>query len=389
MPGSRDKVRGGRPPLSHPELSPQSPWRDATRCSAELRYRSKGPELMKKAKLPMDEDARLASLGKLEILDTPAEERFDRITRLTKKLFRVPIALVSLVDSDRQWFKSAQGLEASETPRDVAFCAHAILQDDGLIVEDARADERFADNPLVTGAPSVRFYAGQPICAPDGQRVGTLCVIDTQPRRVNRADRQSLRDLAGLVENELRVNRLSESQLKLRQTLRTARRKASIDPLTRAWNREASFDLLRRELERSQRGERPFAAVMLDLDYFKQLNDTKGHPAGDVVLREVADRMRSQVRPYDVVGRYGGEEFVLALLACPLDKAKDICERIRARIAGEPMETDAGPVSVTASMGLAVYDSERRADLDALLGAADQALLRAKQLGRNRVELAE
>ena len=113
--------------------------------------------------LPPDEAMRLAALRSLNILDTPAEERFDRITRLAQRLFDVPIALVSLVDTNRQWFKSCQGLDASETPRSISFCGHAILEDGPLIIEDATKDQRFADNPLVTGPPDIRFYTGQPL----------------------------------------------------------------------------------------------------------------------------------------------------------------------------------------------------------------------------------
>jgi len=136
-------------------------------------------------------------------LDTEAEPRFDRITRLARAVARVPIALISLVDAQRQWFKSRQGLDQRETAREVSFCAHAILADEPLIVPDAREDARFAENPLVTGPPFVRFYAGHPIHAPGGARVGTLCVIDTQPRGLSSQEDAALADLAALVDAEL------------------------------------------------------------------------------------------------------------------------------------------------------------------------------------------
>ena len=148
------------------------------------------------------EGDRLRSLHALGILDTPPEERFDRITRLAMLALDVPIALVSLVDADRQWFKSSQGLDATETGRDVSFCGHTILSDEPLVVEDALADERFADNPLVTGEPNVRFYAGVPLCDQDGHKLGTLCVIDRVPRQLAPDQHQLLLELASMAETE-------------------------------------------------------------------------------------------------------------------------------------------------------------------------------------------
>ena len=156
-----------------------------------------------RARLPEDEEARLAALNELEILDSAPEERFDRIVRIASEAFDVPIALVSLVDRDRQWFKSCIGLDVKETPRDMAFCAHAILEDEVLIVPDAFLDPRFADNPLVTGEPHVRFYAGCPLKLPDGNFMGTLCLIDTQPRQLDDRKTNLLRDLGHLAETEL------------------------------------------------------------------------------------------------------------------------------------------------------------------------------------------
>ena len=156
-----------------------------------------------RASLPENEAARLAALDELEILDSAPEERYDRIVRIASEAFDVPIALVSLVDRDRQWFKSCIGLDVKETPRDMAFCAHAILEDEVLIVPDAFLDPRFADNPLVTGEPHVRFYAGCPLKLPDGNLMGTLCLIDTRPRQLDDGKINLLRDLGKLTEIEL------------------------------------------------------------------------------------------------------------------------------------------------------------------------------------------
>lgn len=159
------------------------------------------------------EATRLAALRRLQILDTPPEERFDRITRLAARLFDVPIALVSLIDSNRQWFKSCVGMEVTEIDLSISFCAHAILNDDVFIIPDAISDPRFCDNPLVANAPFIRFYAGQPLRASDGSKVGTLCLIDQKPRSFSTADKASLRDLAIMMENELNAIELSASLL--------------------------------------------------------------------------------------------------------------------------------------------------------------------------------
>ena len=165
---------------------------------------------MKKPDSPANELARITALHGLGILDTPAEERFDRITRIALQTFNVPIALVSLVDSNRQWFKSCQGLPVSETPREISFCGHAILGDGIFLVPDALADARFADNPLVTDDPKIRFYAGCPLVSKGGQKLGTLCIIDRKPRTFSATALRALSDLARLVERELNERDLAE-----------------------------------------------------------------------------------------------------------------------------------------------------------------------------------
>ncbi len=154
---------------------------------------------------PPDEVQRLNVLHALNLLDTPAEAVFDRITRLAAQVLNVPIALVSLVDADRQWFKSCAGLDAVETPREVAFCAHAIMQAAPLIVADATQDVRFSANPLVTGDPNIRFYAGVPLRSAGGLAIGTLCAIDSKPRQFSADETNILIDLAALVSKEVQL----------------------------------------------------------------------------------------------------------------------------------------------------------------------------------------
>ncbi|CAO3357608.1 sensor domain-containing phosphodiesterase [Azospirillum melinis] len=160
------------------------------------------------APIPAREEDRLAMLQRYELLDTPAEAAFDQITRLAAKLLKVPVALISLVDRDRQWFKSRVGLPVQETPREHAFCAHALDSDALLVVGDARQDERFADNPLVTGDPNIRFYAGAPLRTADGLALGTICVIDDQPRPpLTPEEEEALRDLSAMTMAHIEARR--------------------------------------------------------------------------------------------------------------------------------------------------------------------------------------
>ena len=174
---------------------------------------------MQQPATPLNETQRLEELCSLGVLDTPAEERFDRITRTAQSLFSVPIALISLIDHDRQWFKSRQGLAAEQTPRNISFCGHAILGKTAFIIENADADPRFIDNPLVTAAPFVKFYAGMPLRGPKGNKIGTLCIIDNVARKMNGAAIAALTDLAKWAEAELasaysfRLAHARESQL--------------------------------------------------------------------------------------------------------------------------------------------------------------------------------
>jgi GAF domain-containing protein len=155
------------------------------------------------APFPPDEQERVAALRELHILDTPTEERFDCLVRFVKQKLQVPIALISLVDTNRQWFKTCIGLPINETSRDASFCAYAILGEGILVIPDATKDERFADNPLVTGAPFIRFYAGCPLREPQGHKIGTLCLIDRLPRQLDEPQLQRLTRIASMVEHQI------------------------------------------------------------------------------------------------------------------------------------------------------------------------------------------
>lgn len=333
--------------------------------------------------LSPDEPFRLAALRQTNVLDSPIEERFERFTRMVCRILDVPMSAISLVDSDRQWFKSMQGHSATQTPRCISFCGHAILDREVMIVPDATKDERFADNPLVQGVPNIVFYAGCPLRSPEGLNIGVLCAIDHQPREINEDDIQSFRDLASMVENELQTTVTQTVQGDLLKQIEAERRKAMVDSLTRLWNREGVMNLLEEEIRHARKhGERPPVVMVADIDHFKQINDTYGHPTGDEVLRKVAKLFLGGVRSKDSVGRIGGEEFIFVLPGIhDREVALAVAERIRASVAEKPI----GEVKVTTSVGIAFALEGEDTNAEPLISAADEQLYCAKRSGRNKV----
>lgn len=519
---------------------------------------------------PKDEAARQTRLDAIGLLDTDRSERFDRLTKLVSQILEIPIALISLVDRNRQWFKSKHGIDVCETERSISFCAHVVSNQETLLITDTLEDPRFVDNPLVTGSPYIRFYAGVPLIL-DGFTLGTLCVIDHKPRTlpahqlqilelmarivvdecqlwelikqheqqtalqlqqehyrqkknlqlqlINQAQKIFLQSqdvksacsdifdgLLNLVESQfgfigqvfhhtdgtpfLRVHHITdiswnalsramyrqyhestldfhnldnlfgqavlsnteiitndpaqhpfsrgvpeghptlhcflgiplrhagqvkgmmgfankpggysqadiewltpisdtlgllfharnseEARLKAESELKVL---ATRDPLTSLFNRRAFIDQCEERLEAVAEGQ---LLVMLDLDHFKQINDTYGHAAGDAVLRHVSQSMQDHLRQQDLLGRLGGEEFAI-LLTAPInhDSAERILARLHQVIAESPIVFGSQEISVTASAGTALQHTGDQ--LDDLLSRADASLYQAKAEGRNRI----
>lgn len=311
---------------------------------------------MQKPSVPAKERERLQTLRDLEILDTPPEEHFDRVTRLARRLFSVPIVLLSLIDEDRQWFKSRQGLDVTETPRDISFCGHAILDDEPLVVSDARADRRFDDNPLVTSEPNIRFYAGHPLSAPNGHRLGTLCLIDRRPRELTEDDLQLLGDLAGMVEDEF-----------------AARQVATVDPLTGIANRRGFETIGNKALQLCQRANNPASLLFLDIDGLKAINDERGHEEGDLALREFSELLTDTFRESDVVARIGGDEFVVFMSGARAVETQAAVKRLGHSVAAQNMRAERD-YEIRFSVGAAAYDPERHRSLEDLVREADELM---------------
>ncbi len=326
------------------------------------------------APCPPDEVPRLRALATYDIMDTPPDPRIDVFVRMAAQFYDVPTSLVSLIDKDRQWFKAAVGIDVKQTPRELAFCAHAILSPaEVLVVEDATRDPRFADNPLVTGAPNIRFYAGAPILDGEGYALGTLCIVDSKPRTLDETGRRRLADMAIAVGSTLDLHR---SRLHLQRT-------ATHDPLTGLVNRALFDSSLNAAVEEARVG-RECAVLCLDLDGFKAVNDQLGHAAGDAVLHVVADRLRASVRRSDLVARLGSDEFAV-LMPGPLlpGTPRDLATRIIDAFAA-PLRILGEDVALRTSIGFAVAPDDGMEGA-ALLRAADMALYRAKGDGRGRV----
>lgn len=310
---------------------------------------------------PKNEEERLETLRALNILDTVPEERYDRLTRLAKRLFDVPIALVSLVDENRQWFKSSMGIDVKESPREISFCGHAILGDEILEVPDATQDERFYDNPAVTNNPNIRFYAGCPLTMADGSKIGTLCLVDNHPRQLQEEDKILLRDLAHLVEAEMAAMQL-----------------ATMDTLTQLSNRRGFEAIAQHAINLCKRLGKPATLLFFDLNDFKKINDQYGHASGDVALQTFSATLMNAFRNSDVIARLGGDEFVVLLTNTLPEVANKVLDRLSDMIADHNL-LDNNDYDISYSVGIIEYDSQKHESIIDLINDADQLMYAQKK----------
>jgi diguanylate cyclase (GGDEF)-like protein len=316
---------------------------------------------MIKPEIPENESERLHALRTLQILDTTHEERFDRVTRMAKRIFGVSISLVSLIDQDRQWFKSKQGFEATEMPRDISFCGHAINQDGLFIVPNASKDERFFDNPLVTSAPNIRFYAGYPLKIRGGLNIGTLCLLDEAPREMDEEDQLLFKDLGAIIEQEIRSIQL-----------------ATLDALTLISNRRGFLNLVDYGFKVCQRNKISMSFLLFDLNKFKAINDQYGHHEGDFVLVKFAQLMIETFRNSDVIGRLGGDEFVAMMTSSDEENTNTILARFEVAIE-EANATMNKPYKIEYSVGLVHFQHNTEKTPEEMIQAADAAMYKNKK----------
>lgn len=362
------------------------------------------------------ETLRLAKLQDYGILDTLPEQLYDDITALAAHICQTPTALVSLVDSHRQWFKSKIGLSVSETPRSMAFCAHTIQSEDVMIVEDTLLHPQFHDNPLVTGEPFIRFYAGAPLITPDGHALGSLCVLDQKPHQLTQEQIQALRVLSHQVvaQIELKYQRdqlaLSSQQLEQKVQERTASLTASLhrlltaqsalikreararhnalhDPLTNLPNRSYFLERLDQAIQLSHRQpNHRYAVLFIDINDFKSINDTLGHDVGDELLTHVAKQIQQQLRKSDLVARLSGDEFAVLLDDIPhAEKAVIVTKRIQQQLR-LPTTLLGHTLSVGASIGI-TFSTHGYRTAEAALKDADIAMYEAKKSAKQRIQV--
>ena len=343
---------------------------------------------MSRAARPPNETERLAALHAYGILDTPPEASFDALTRIAAYLCGTPIAVINFIDRERQWFKSEIGLGVRETPLEVSICAHALLQPGLFVVPDTTQDPRFADNPLVSGEPHLRFYAGALLESDEGHPLGTLCVLDHTPRTLTPEQGEILQALAGQVMLLLQLYRQNQKQAEMLAQIDAARREmaylAATDALTGLANRRAFGERLSQEIARVARGKGPSCLIMADLDHFKNINDHYGHQTGDHALTVFAATCMSVFREVDLIGRWGGEEFAMLLPDTVLDDALRVAERLHTALGRTPITGNGDSFRLSVSLGVVEIDGTR--GIDEVLHAADEALYTAKEAGRNRTE---
>lgn len=334
---------------------------------------------------------RVSALEEYRILDTAPEADFDNLVALAARICETETAAVSFLDERRQWFKAIKGLDVRETPIAVSFCNHALESCEIFQVKDASRDPLFASNPMVTGRPHIRWYAGIRILAADGTPIGSLCVVDSKPRPqgLNELQRMTLRVLAAQVQSLLALRRSvfeRQAQLNAQAKLtKKLRHVAEHDALTGLPHRVPFKKRLTAAMRDAEAANERVVLMLVDVDHFKQINDSMGHDVGDAMLRKFSARLRAAVRSTDTVARLGGDEFGVLLKGIDREEeiaaiSRSINERLH-----EPMRHRGRLVECRASIGLAIFP-DHAASPEELTKCSDLALAQAKR-ERGRIQI--
>jgi diguanylate cyclase (GGDEF)-like protein len=301
------------------------------------------------------EEQRVAALKELDILDTPPEERFDRLTRIATRIFNVPVAQITLLDGDRQWFKSIQGAELTEVPRAITFCTHTVETANGtMVVTDAEKDSRFDGNPMVHSEPNIRFYAGSSLSYSENVRLGTLCILDVKPRQMSENDIAILEDLAAVAQREIITMQL-----------------AMLDELTGLSNRRGFISRAESSLSLAKRENIKVSLAFIDLDKFKLINDNFGHKKGDEALVVFSRLVKSVCRSSDLIARIGGDEFVVLFMGSDKDSAEKKLKNLAEKI----VEVNSNsPYEILFSHGVVECDLQKEISISALLDESDKLM---------------
>lgn len=297
--------------------------------------------------------------------DTPLADRFDHLARMAQQIFDVPIVLVNLFDGHRQWFRSCIGSGAKEIPQELSFCGYTALSRDLFLVPDTEMDERFAQDPLVLGSPHIRYYAGCPLKSSDGSIIGTLSLIDRQPRELDNNQQEIFRGLGVMAEHELAIAEL-----------------AMMDELTGISNRRGFMHLAQHSLVLCLRQKIPASLVFIDLDRFKSINDRFGHAEGDRVLREFAGIMQRNFRVTDLCARLSGDEFAILLINSGKELASEVIEKLSLSVTEMNASVDRD-YEVVFSYGVVEFDVSRHSDIHSLLEDADKIMYQHKRSRRS------
>ena len=322
--------------------------------------------------VPDDEAERVSALHALGVLDQPRQADLDAAARLAAYVCGTSTAVVNLIDSARQWQAAAFGVEPQETPRDEAMCAHTVLGTQVVHTADARTDERFADNPFVTGRrAAVRMYASAPLVTRDGHAIGSVCAHDERVGRLDETQLGLLRDIADQVMALFEMRRMAASLARI----------AGRDQLTGLADRRKLETAVANAISRAERGLGTPSVVVVDLDGLRAVNDVHGHAAGDAVLKAAAQRLTGTVRSIDTVGRLGGDEFAVLLDHTGGPGAEAALRRLRASLEGGWGDAEGRPLEMGAALGMTAY---RPGDNVATLLARADAEMRADKATRAR-----